>query len=155
MKRTHNKNRIPFIIAAVLLSAFLSCGFELVPDIAELKVTKPFIELDLTVKDSAGTNGDEEAEKTEAETEPESGDAFGTEVSSAAEEIKVIVRGDMIKLDNEMYSRDFEDFKKKFSDRYSRETKVSLTDDYADAKTFGDILAFLRKNDITPVIETK
>lgn len=151
MKNCRNKKRIFLIIVSVISCYVLLCGFGVTPDIAELKVKKPFIDLDLMVKDSVGTNGAEEVEKEESDPSPVI--SPGTDPEKTSGEIVIRVKGNMIKLDGGLYSTDFDDFSKKFNARYNRNMKVRLVDEYADAETFKNIQSLFWKKDITPVIE--
>lgn len=145
------KKRIPSFIAAIAVTAFSVCGFVLVPEIAELRVTEPFIELDVMVKDSPGASGAEEVKKEEADPAPVM--AQGTDEKDTRPEIRVSVRGGMIKLDG-IWCSGYNDFTEKFLKKYnSRNITVYLIDDYADSVLYNRILAYFRKYEITPVKE--
>ncbi|MCQ2402020.1 MAG: hypothetical protein MJ059_08910 [Lachnospiraceae bacterium] len=151
MNNFRNKKRIFLITVAVICCHMILCGFGVTPDIAELKVKKPFVDLDLMVKDSVGTNGAEEVKKEEAE--PSSAISPGTDAEKTTGETVIRVKGNMIKLDGGLYSTDFDDFSKKFNARYNRNMTVRLIDEYADAETFKNIQSLFWKKDITPVVE--
>lgn len=154
MKNYRNKKRIFLIMVAVLCCHTVLCGFGITPDIAELKVTKPFIDLDLMVKDSVGTSGAEEIKTEETETVPAPTTSPGTDIKESDGEIRIEVWQDRIKLDG-VWCSNFDDFTSKFDSKYNkgRRPTVYLVDNYADSKMYKDVLASFRKYEITPVRE--